>query len=530
MQQAMESPSVRANGDARPRLAGIWFALSILGLGLSFKPSLTALMGVWDTQAEYSYGYIIPFVFGFLIYQRLTLVGQVIRGGSWHGLVLVVVGLALGTLGRISTLDTVAQYGFLLTLWGLFLSFLGWRAFATALVPFAVLAFMVPIPNYLLREMSAALQLISSRLGVEFIRLCGFSVYLEGNVIDLGSMKLQVVEACSGLRYLFSLLVLSFLVAYFYRDRLWKRALVFVSAIPITVIMNSLRIALVGVTVDRWGKQAAEGILHDFEGVTIFIGCVVLLLAEIWLLTRLSGDRRAFREVLSIDIPTHDWPVVGRLVRSPPIMAWLSVGIVSAAAVLGLVTPERVHARPERPAFSGFPMQVGVWQGYPARLEQEITDMLKLDDYLLVNYFDGQQRAVNLYASYYAAQANGNSAHSPKACIPGDGWEIHAFEPRSLPGAKWGAEPMIVNRVLIQKGEHRALVYYWFQQRGRIVTGEYTVKLYIFLDSLTRRRSDGAMVRLVTELAPSEPVVDADARLEAFAGATLPELRRFIPE
>lgn len=530
MQQAMQSAAAQATVPARPVWSVLWLVLATAALGLAFKPSLVALVGIWDTQAEYSYGYIIPFVFAFLLYQRLTVLGQVMQGSARYGLLLVVVGLGLGTIGRISTLDTVAQYGFLLTLWGLGLTFLGPRAFWKALMPFAVLAFMVPIPNYLLRELSAALQLISSRLGVEIIRLCGFSVYLEGNVIDLGSMKLQVVEACSGLRYLFSLLVLSFLMAYFYRDRLWKRATVFLSAIPVTVLMNSVRIALVGVTVDRWGKQAAEGVLHDFEGVTIFIGCVAVLLIEIWFLTRLSNDRRSFRDVLAIDIPVHNWTMAGRLLRSPPVTAWVALALVALAAAAGIAVPERVHERPDRPMFSSYPLQVGAWQGYPGRLDRDVLDMLKLDDYLLVDYFDSQQRAINLYSAYYAVQANGNSVHSPKACIPGDGWEIHSFERRTLAGVNLPNGALNVNRVLIQKGEHRALVYYWFQQRGRIVTGEYAVKLYIFLDSLTRGRSDGALVRLVTMLAPAESIADADARLEAFAGAALPELGRFIPE
>lgn len=530
MHQVMQGPVIGAPGSSRPSLVAVWVALAGLSVGVAFKPSLVALVGIWDTQPEYSYGYIIPFVFAFLVYQRLTRIGAAVGSGSWQGIVLVVVGLALGTLGRVSTLDTVAQYGFLLTFWGLLLSFLGWRAFSTALVPFAVLAFMVPIPNYLLRELSAVLQLASSRLGVEIIRLCGFSVYLEGNVIDLGTMKLQVVEACSGLRYLFSLLVLSFLVAYFYRAELWRRTLILLSAVPITVLMNSLRIALVGMTVDRWGKQAAEGLLHDFEGGTIFVGCVVVLLGEIWLLNRLAKEKRAFRDVLSIDIPTHDWSSVSRLLRIPPAVAWIAVGMVGAAAAIGLALPERVHAKPERPEFSAFPMHLGPWEGYPGRLNAEVLDLLKLDDYLLADYFDAAQRNVNLYAAYYAVQANGNSAHSPKACIPGDGWEIHSFERHPLTSAKLGAGPIEVNRVLIQKGEHRALVYYWFQQRGRAVTGEYTVKLYIFLDSLMRQRSDGAMVRLVTTLAPGESVGAADSRLEAFAGAAMPELRRYIPE
>jgi exosortase D (VPLPA-CTERM-specific) len=514
----------------QPPLAVVWAAGIVASLAVVFLPSLAALVGVWENQQEYSYGYVIPLVFAFLIYQRLTGIADRMGEGSWAGVALVSIGLVLALLGRVSTLDTVAQYGFLLCTWGVLLALLGWAAFRWAFVPMLILAFMVPIPNYLLRELSAALQLLSSRLGVEFIRWCGVSVYLEGNVIDLGTMKLQVVEACSGLRYLFSLLVLSFLVAYFYKAAWWKRGIIFLSALPITVLMNSVRIGVVGVTVDRWGKQAAEGLLHDFEGVTIFLGCVALLVIEIWLLTRLSGDRRPIREVLSIDVPTHEWARVRGLLRAPGRPAWMALGVLVLAAAVVLFAPQRTHARPERPSFSDFPMQVGSWQGYPERLDPEVLGVLKLDDYLLANYFSGSVPPVNLYVSYYASQTDGNSAHSPRACIPGDGWEMRDFAPRTLPGVAVAGGPLEVNRTIIQKGERRALVYYWFQQRGHFITGEYAVKLRIFSDSLSRGRTDGAMVRLVTAFAPGETLESADGRLAAFAAGVMPALRRYVPE
>src|SRR5690606_15150188 len=111
-------------------------------------------------------------------------------------------------------------------------------------MPIAFLLFAIPLPYFIDSQISWRLQLLSSSMGVGLLRLLGYAVYLEGNVIDLGSYKLQVVEACSGLRYLYPLLSLSFLMAYIYPARLHWRALVFFSAIPITVLTNSARIAM----------------------------------------------------------------------------------------------------------------------------------------------------------------------------------------------------------------------------------------------------------------------------------------------
>src|SRR5581483_7395009 len=139
------------------------------------------------------------------------------------------------------------------------------------------LIFAIPLPYFINAGVSLELQLVSSRLGVAFIRLFDVPVYLEGNLIDLGTYKLQVVEACSGLRYLFPLFSLSFLAAYLFQAPIWQRVLVLLSSIPITVAMNGFRIGIVGLTMDRWGPRMADGALHFFEGWIIFIASALVL-------------------------------------------------------------------------------------------------------------------------------------------------------------------------------------------------------------------------------------------------------------
>ncbi len=135
------------------------------------------------------------------------------------------------------------------------------------------------------------LQHVSSRIGTAIISALGIPVYLDGNIIDLGTYKLQVAEACSGLNYLFPLLSFGFLVAVIYRGPIWHKVVLFLSAVPITIAMNCLRIAMVGVLVDRYGTEQAEGFLHLFEGWVIFVACLGLLLLEALLLQRLSTIR-----------------------------------------------------------------------------------------------------------------------------------------------------------------------------------------------------------------------------------------------
>ena len=174
-------------------------------------------------RPEYSHGIIIPFVAAFLVWQRRDQIERIPFTGSWVGLLLALFGAGLGAIGKLSTLFTVEHYSVIVTLYGLVLALTGWRVFRLLWVPLLILIFMVPLPDFLYFNLSAQLQLLSSQIGVWFIRLLGISVYLEGNVIDLGTYKLQVAEACSGLRYLFPLMTIGFVIAYFFKAAFWKR-------------------------------------------------------------------------------------------------------------------------------------------------------------------------------------------------------------------------------------------------------------------------------------------------------------------
>ena len=156
---------------------------------------------------------------------------------------------ALGAfvLGELSSIYQIIQYGFLFSLFGIIIAMVGLQGLRLVWVPFVYLLFMVPLPTFIYQGLSSALQLISSEIGVSVIRLFGISVFLEGNVIDLGIYQLQVSEACNGLRYLFPLTSFGFLCAVIFQAPWWQRAIVFVSSIPITILMNSFRIGVIGV-------------------------------------------------------------------------------------------------------------------------------------------------------------------------------------------------------------------------------------------------------------------------------------------
>jgi exosortase D (VPLPA-CTERM-specific) len=339
-----------------------------------------------------------------------------------------------------------------------------------------------------------------------------------------------VAEACSGLRYLFPLMSVGAIMAYLINARAWLRWTIFLSTIPITILMNSFRIGVIGVLVDQYGVEQAGGFLHFFEGWVVFMLCLALLSLEALGLVRLTGDKRRFRDLFIPDLPPKKAVERAPQTRQLAVPAAASLALLLLAVYPALAVPQRAERLPERTQFVTFPMQIAGWHGRREPIEKVYLDVLKLDDYVHANYVQEGKPAINFYAAYYASQRTGVSAHSPAACLPGGGWRIESFDRSELAGTRVGGAPLKVNRVVIQQGSTRQLVYYWFQQRGREITNEYMVKWYLFWDSLTRSRTDGALVRIITPVRAGESLATADARLAEFTDEVVSKLGHFVPD
>lgn len=491
---------------------------------ISFQ-SLSVMVHTWEVREEYSHGYLIPFITVFLLWQRKDLIEKEPFSSSWIGVFLVLTGSAVIIIGNISATHVISLYGFLITLVGITYAYMG-SAAKIALVPVLFLFFMIPLPGIFLFRLSSELQLISSQIGVAVIRLFDISVFLEGNVIDLGKYKLQVVEACSGLRYLFPLLSLSFIAAYFFSVNYWKRAVIVLSSIPITIFMNSFRIGVIGVLVEYWGIEQAEGFLHDFEGWVVFMFSIGVIILEMWLILVLSKDKRPFSEAFGVYFPENT-PKNAQVNIRPLNKSLISVLIlllVSSVITVSLGQREAVSLK--RKSFDHFPMQVGQWTGRRGEIDKASLSLLKLDDYILADYTN-QNDGVNFYVAFYKQQETGGAAHSPKTCLPGGGWRILSNKEITLKGTGINGP---INRFLIGRGEDKMVVYYWFQQRGRIIASEYAVKWHLLLDSIKSNRTDGALVRLTAPVEQNEDVEVADKKLLRFAQRVVPVLRDYIPE
>jgi exosortase D (VPLPA-CTERM-specific) len=503
---------------------GLLGLIALVILVVSFSGALRELVHRWDRQEEYSHGYLIPLIAAWLLWTRRDALRSSIGQPSWAGLALILLATAMHITGELSAIYILSQVGFIVALFGLVLGFGGYSLLKVTFIPIAFLLFAIPLPYFVDALLTLRLQLISSELGVFFIRMFGIPVYLDGNIIDMGNYKLQVVEACSGLRYLYPLLSLSFLAAYLFHAPLWQRILVFLSSIPIAIGMNGFRIGIVGLLVDRWGTSMAEGVLHFFEGWVIFLACSMLLAAEMYLLA-LASRKKLFDVFYfpKIAVRRPNGFATRSLAASPLVacLLFLCVGGLAIFFISG-----RLEIIPERTRFVEFPAEIGPWKGHTSMLDLATEKFLGVDDYVLSDYGRSDGKMVNLYVAYYSSQRQGESPHSPITCIPGGGWAI-----TNLQTINYGDtdDPMPVNRVIIEKGRVKELVYYWFDERGRKIANEYWAKFYLLTDAIAKNRTDGALVRLTTQVLPEESERDADQRLREFMQAAEPKLTGFLP-
>jgi exosortase D (VPLPA-CTERM-specific) len=505
-------------------------ALAIVGVLLAavagYGDALSETIRRWAHEEEYSYAFLVPVLSAWLIWTRRDSLPAAMGRPEPMAPVVMLIAMAMNAVGEVSATYIFSQWSLVLAIVALILGVGGRSLFKAIWAPVVLLLFAIPAPYFIASMMSIKLQLISSALGASFIRMLGIPVLLEGNIIDLGAYKLQVADACSGLRYLYPLLSLSFVVAYFFHAPVWKRAVVVLSSIPIAIALNGLRIGLVGVTVAIWGNRATDEFLHLTEGGIVFLACAAALALEVQIFASISGH--AIGDVLYLPKPHPVGAGAGssNAFRSPfPILTSLLILLISSAGVF--VISKRAENIPVRPDFVAFPNDFGEWKGHASSLDPETKQgLLGLDDYLLSDYASSDGKAVNLYVAYYSSQRKGESPHSPVVCIPGGGWRILTFE---RTGYSVDGVEAPVNRAVIERNSTKEVVYYWFDERGRQIANEYLAKFYLLVDAIALNRTDGALVRLATQVHPGETESEADRRLVTFMRAASPRLAAYLP-
>ena len=290
---------------------------------LSSRDGLRNLYGRWRYEDEYGYGFLIVALLPLLLWRRWPQIVDASGGSRWFGLAILIVAQLCAVIGALGESYYVEQLALIVSLLGSSLGrFRHWhnsRIYAANRFAAVDGSFALHASGDAYSQASTALHKYRSGNYPSFLE---FPVFADGNIIDLGTFKLQVVEACSGLRYLLPLTCISFIVAYLYKAPFWKKAVLVLSATPITIAINSVRIAITALLVSGFGTQMAEGFLHEFEGLVIFLIGVLLLVIEIFVLERFRWSKVKIESIM--DRQATAKPVIEPFKSAlPPVLAVL---------------------------------------------------------------------------------------------------------------------------------------------------------------------------------------------------------------
>ena len=495
---------------------------------------------LWNDE-NYSHGLLMPFVIGYICWrERDRIVAMIGEPAKIIGLAIIVFGIVMLLCGTIGAELFTQRIALVVTITGAAVYLFGRQFTTLLLLPIALLLLAIPVPQIIFNRISFPLQLWASQIAVGVIRFVEVPTLRKGNVIEIlpkGStqtISLEVVEACSGIRSLMTLVTLSLILGYFTRTDdqgnlrfglfsgrdLLRSLILMITAVPVAMITNAFRVAATGVMSYYSGIQATEGTLHDASGVVVYIAALVLLFAINLILKRLFGKANKVDK-------TTDPTVTGKfnLVKASivPLCIMLLVGavVVNWFALRSELTPQRSQ-------LTQLSDKLGDWnqRGNEIKFDEAVEGLLKVSDYTMREYTAPDGRIANIYVGYYATQRTGATYHSPQNCLPGAGWVLSS--PQRVEITRADGSTFTANRYIIENGIYKEVMIYWYQGRGRIEASEYRDKLNTVLDSVTRRRSDGSMVRVMTNLGHDEPASLAAA--SDLAARLADELPPFVPE
>ena len=489
---------------------------------------LKGIVNTWMTNDDYSYGFLIPIVSVYLFWDMRYRLEYLKVKNSWGVFPILLLFVLISVYGILGSSGHVSRPA-IPVLIILFVAFcFGVETVKRFALPLCFLIFMVPLPSVLDRTIGVFLKTISSEIGGLIIRVCGIPVHVSGNVIDLGITQLQVVDACSGLRFVFPLLAIGVVYAYFFERAAWKRVFCVLSTIPIAILTNVLRIAITGILTNKYGTSVAEGFFHSFSGWAIFMAAFVFLFI-------LGRFLRFFPPKDHVNKVKRD-PETTQKDDSEVIShggngAFLvSVFLLMIVGVLSWNT-NILPSMDIRGGIDDFPLTVGDWSGRAEFIDPDIIIRSGAEEAFSGSYTNEVGYAVSLYLGYRGSAflENENFFHSPTVCLPSSGWKnidtlTHKIE--NVPGF----QDMTVTEMIVENFGIRQLVYFWFQTKNRATHNKNINRFHLALHAIKRDNTHDLFIRPITPLKSNESIEDAEERLDQFVRDMMSALIDFLKE
>jgi exosortase len=261
---------INPTNPLNPKAAYISLGLLILSFAALYYHVILKMGMDWLKDDNYSHGFLIPVISGYLIWQGRERLSKISIRPSNSGLILLASGLIIFLVGQVGAELFTMRFSILVVIWALVVYLAGWEMGLATSIPIAYLAFMIPIPAIIWNKIAFPLKLFATRIAASAIGLLSVPVYREGNILHLANTTLEVADACSGLRSLTSLLAISAAFALITDHSRARKWVLFLSAVPIAILVNVIRLTATAVLASRYGEQVAQGFLHESSGILVF--------------------------------------------------------------------------------------------------------------------------------------------------------------------------------------------------------------------------------------------------------------------
>jgi exosortase D (VPLPA-CTERM-specific) len=491
---------------------------------------LKGIVAVWWTNQDYQYGFLIPLISAYLLWDKQATVRKLHARSSWIILPVLVFFVLLSLYGILGSSGNISRPAIPILVI-LFVAFCFGIHVAWKLIPpLGFLVFMVPLPEILERTLGVYLKAVSAKLGAEIIRAFGITVHLSGNVIDLGiTEKLEVVDACSGLRYILPLLALGVLFAYLFEKIRWKQVFLVLSTIPIAVVTNGIRIGITGILAVHYGSEVATGFYeHRFTGWVLFMVAFGLLLI-------LGRFLRLFPPN-----PSAEMREKGSEIGPEPTTQDSHKGINKAFCVsvfllmmVGLLTWSTKALPPVqiKGGINSFPVEFAGWTGKSEAIDPLMIRKSGAEEAFSASYGNNRYGDVSLYLGYRASAflENENFFHSPTVCLPAGGWKPRDISRHEIHNVTQFQE-LTVTRMIIETMGMRHLVYFWFQTKTKATYNKDINRFHLSLHAIQRDNTYDLFIRPITPLLPNETVQEAENRMDQFVRDMMDALLNFLAE
>jgi EpsI family protein len=512
---------------ARGIIATLQVVIVAVLVVVAYRDVLPFLVLEWYEHENFSYGFLIPVIFGYLVWDGRDALKSITKEWSPWGILSIGLALLMGIVGQVMGEPFVSRVSFVWVIGSLVHLFWGWPTVRCLAFPLAYLFLMVPPPYPIVKAVSYHLKMVDASVAEVLLRLVGVPIYRDAYFLHLPNITLEVADICSGIASLFAMVALGILYAHYLPITRAAKLAVFVSALILPILANLFRILLVGVSVYHYGPVMLRAFFHSFTGTFTFLLSLAMLLGfGEWLRRRYGSipQRGAHR------LEGVQWAARDRRVDGQKLGSWFSSSFCSAVIILALTLlisgwshgPVREGRLPDLTLISP---RLGAYEARDGNGEGAYRDPYA-EAAVSRLYQASRNEAIELFVGYRSRQFGVERLRSPKLVFP-EGWEYASMGGVKIPLA--GGQTIDSIWLETRSGNARKLVVFWYQVRGLSFASDIGNRIELFRGLLSEGRTDGAVVRLASPVSDTETLEQAKRRLLEFSSSLHPELIRFLP-